>query len=237
VLIERSFDKNNITFIIKMDRLGAHYTRYSGNPFAEWNTTEFEHQSYTNAHSADANNKLSIAQEPDILYEKQVHYLAISSKDRDVVAYPDVNHYVIHLPREFKNIHSIELVQAIIPDQQSVTDEPYLLLKIAEIEDVMASNDRGISDAFAILQLAPPTTTGGFIQIDKRIHENVVKFFHTPKSSLSKMTITITDESSIPFDFGADGPNPPMKNLQNTFVFKITCLEKKRDQIQHRNVF
>lgn len=213
------------------------HNRYSNNQFTEWNTDSYGHQSYPVAHSAESNTQLSVSHEPNIEYEQQIHYLVVSSKDRNTTLYPNVNRYVIHLPREYRNIHSIELIQAIIPDKQQVTDEPYLLLKIDEIEDLMASNDRGISDAFAVLQIAPPTTTGGFIHIDKRIHENVIKYYHTPKSSLSKMSITITDQDSNVFDFGADTPNPPNKSLQNLFVFKVVCLEKKRSTIQQRNLY
>ena len=112
-----------------------------------------------------------------------------------------------------------------------------MLLKIEELEDVMISNDRHISDSFAILQLAQPTTPGGFIMIDKRIHENTVKYFRAPKASLNKMTVSVTDAYGTPFDFGSDSPSPPIKSLQNTFVFKVIILEKKRNVLEHRNVF
>ena len=180
---------------------------------------------------------MSTRQEPDVVYEKTEHYLTVSSRDRDLLTYPNVNKYVINFPKEFKNISTIELIQAIIPDANNVTQEPYILLKIDEIEDVMVSTDRHISDAFAILQLSVPTTTGGFIQIDKRIHENVVKYYKAPKASLSKMSISLIDYIGTPFDFGIDATNLPTKALQNTFVFKIVCLEKQRAQLNHRNVF
>ncbi|WP_323680093.1 hypothetical protein, partial [Exiguobacterium indicum] len=63
-----------------------------------------------------------------------------------------------------------------------------------------------------------------------------IKYFRTPKASLSRMTVTLADYSGQPFDFGADGPTEPLKEFQNTFVFKITTLEKKRT-LGHRNVF
>lgn len=212
-----------------------HYNRY--------NTLNFKPQSgfndldYATAHSLQNNAQLSTSNEPNVTYEEVEHYLCISSRDRDVSLYPETNNYVVHLQSEFKNISSIELVQAIIPDKNSVTSEPYLLLKIQELEDVMVSSDRNISDSFAILQLCPPTTTGGFIQIDKRIHENTIKNFKTPKASLKKMTVSITDYVGAPFNFGTDSPNPPTKALQNTFVFKITCMEKRRESLNHRNVY
>jgi hypothetical protein len=178
-----------------------------------------------------------VQQENNIEYEEVVKYFTISSKDRDVSIYPNVSRYSVNLETEIKNIISIELIQAMIPDKNDVLEEPYLLLKIDELDEVMMSNDRHISDAFAILQLASPTTPGGFIMIDKRIHEQTIKFFRTPKASLNKLTVTITDAYGTPFDFGADTPSPPVKALQNTFVFRVILLEKKRNMLEHRNVY
>lgn len=218
-------------------RLGEHYNRYSDNVFLESNRNQLNNQNYDIVYTNDSNQQYSISQEPDLQYEEKIHYLTISSKDRDVVAYPNVNNYSIKFPNEFKNIHSIELIQAIIPDQNNVQDEPYLLLQVDEIQDVMVSNDKNISNAFAILQLASPTRSGTFIQIDRRIHEYTVKYYDTPKAYLSKMSITILDSEGNPFDFGTDTPSPPNKSFQNTFIFKIVTLEKQRRVLNHRNVY
>jgi hypothetical protein len=50
------------------------------------------------------------------------------------------------------------------------------------------------------------------------------------------MTITISDSDGVPFNFGTDS-NPPEKQYQNTFIFRIQTLEKKRSQLNYRNVF
>lgn len=219
------------------NRLGEHYNRYSKQGFLESNIRKYDNNSYENAYNKSYNQPLSIQQEKNIEYEEVTKYITISSKDRDFETYSSVSRYSINFQTELKNIISIELIQAIIPDKNDVIKEPYLLLKIEELEDVMISNDRNVSDAFAILQLAQPTTTGGFIMVDKRIHENTVKYFRTPKASLNKMTVTVTDAYGTPFNFGSDTPNPPVKNLQNTFVFKVVVLEKKMNVLEHRNVY
>jgi hypothetical protein len=218
-------------------RLGSHYQRYQPQIYQEQNSKAYDQNSYNNVYNPQFNEQLSTSQEPDIVYEKTEHYLTVSSRDRDLSTYPNVNKYVINFPREFKNISTIELIQAIIPDANNVTQEPYILLIIDELEDVMVSTDRHISDAFAILQPCAPTTAGGFIQIDKRIHENVVKYYKAPKASLGRMSISLVDYNGTLFDFGADATDLPTKALQNTFVFKIVCLEKQRAQLNHRNVF
>lgn len=212
------------------------YMRYQQYNVSEYDEGSYKTNKYSDAYSQRFNEELSTKNEKSIEYEKVNNYLTISSKDRDIDAYPNSNSYSIKFNDEFKNIFSIELIQSIIPAKNSVETEPYLLLKIEELEDVMISNDRHVSDSFAILQMAPPTTTGGFIQIDKRIHENTTKFFRIPKASLNKLTISITDCFGTLFNFGTDGPTP-LKALQNTFVFRIVTLEKKRDQLNHRNVY
>lgn len=217
------------------NRLGAHYQRYTTTNFNTVEQPMYSNNNYQTVYTPSSNEQLSIAGERDIQYETCEYYLSVNSKDRDVVTYPSSNRFVINFQHEFKNILNIELIQGIIPDKNSVTSEPYLLLKIDELDDVMISNDRNISDAFAILQLAPPISTGNFIHIDKRIHENVVKIFKTPKSTLNKMTISITDLSGNLFSFGGD--NTVDKAFQSIFVFKIVCLEKRRDALNHRNVF
>lgn len=210
-------------------------SRYTGYPQLKGsNAHTFSSNEYR---QDDPHKNLSVVNESDINYTYNDFYLTVSSKDRDTSAYPNVNRYTIKFPTELRNIYSIELIQGIVPDKNDVMAEPYLLLKIDEVEDIMISVDKHMSDAFAILQLAPPQTSGTFIHIDKRIHENTVKYFRTPKASLSKMTITITDCNGVPFDFGSDSPDPPLKALQNTFVFKVVCVEKNRSVLNHRSVF
>lgn len=214
--------------------------------FLEINSNQYNENKYDSVYREDSNSKYSIIREPDIEYEKQVHYLSVSSRDRNLnnvdwerqgsVMNKYVNSYIIHFTKEYKNIHTIELIQAIIPAKNGSEAEPYLLLTIDEIEEVICSNDKNIANSFAILQLAPPTTQGGFVAIDKTIHENTVKYYQTPKANLSKMTIRIYNSDGVLFDFG---PNSDTlnKEMQNTFIFKIVTLEKKRKEINFRNVY
>ncbi len=179
--------------------------------------------------------KYSLKYEEKIEYMQSEKFLVINSKDRNVTDYPNSNHFCIFFDDTFKNISKIELIQAIIPDKNSVTSEPYLLLNIDEISETMYANDKYISDSFAVLQLCKPITTGGFINIEKRIHENVVKYYNTPKSSLSKMTIKIMTTSGSLFDFGGSGDLS--KEYQVVLVFRITCIDKSTSEIKQRNVY
>lgn len=201
-----------------------------------FNQQKYDANDINKVYSSNFNEKFSITEEQNIEYEEKIFYVSVSSKNRTLSANPYVNNYVVHFPTEFKNIYSIELIQAIIPAKNSVEAEPYLLLDIDEIEDVMISSDLHMSKSFAVLQLSPPVTLGGFIQIDKRIHENTILHFTTPKASLSKMTISIKDCDGNLFDFGVNS-NTLNKSMQNTFVFKIVVGQKKRAQLNQRNVY
>lgn len=232
-----------------MERLGEQYNRYknlnnvmesniyetyNGN-VSDINTDKNYSNDYIKSFNPEYNNQLSVSQEPNIEYETTTHDLVVTSKSRDLLSYPSSSHYVINLSKEYKNIKSISLVQAIIPDQNAVTNEPYLLLKVDELNNNMDCNDKNISDAFAIIQLTPATVSGTFIQNDSRIHEKSVLYFKTPKAQLSKMTITITDSDGIPFNFG--GNTTLTKAYQNVFTFRIVTEEKNRRILQNRAVF
>jgi hypothetical protein len=223
------------------NRFDANYllnqSRKQTNTYNEYNSQDYDRNNFQNVFTTNSNIPFSIQQEPDIEYEKKTHYIFVTSKNRNQTLFPNISRYTIEFPQEFKNIHSIELIQGIIPNVNNVTQEPYLLLKLEEIRDVMVSNDPDISEAFAFLTMASPCTSdGSFIALDKKIHENTPKIYDTPKASLQKLTISITKHDGTLFDFGSD-TNPPNKSIQHTFVFQIVTLEKKRTALSHRNLY
>jgi hypothetical protein len=224
---------NNLNKAYSGVRLGSPYQRYAENIPTKSGSDLITSNAVANYSTPDP--ALSVQAEPDIVYDKKVKYLVVTSRSRDINNYPQESLYNLTLSQEYKNIHSIELVQAIIPDQNNVTAEPYLLLNIKELDQVMDSVDSQIGEAFAILQMTAPVTAGGFIQMDKRVHENVVMYFETPKSSLSRMTISITNIDGVPFNFGGNGSL--LKQYQHTLIFRIVTLEKSRKDLQVRNVY
>lgn len=227
----------------RSDRFDANYysnlnkTQYQQQLPKEYNSNQFNQNNFENVFNKASNIPFSIQQEIDIEYEKKTHFVFITSKNRNTTLFPNISQYAVELPSEFKNIHSIELIQGLVPNVNNVTQEPYLLLKIDEINDVMISNDPNIAESFAFLTMASPCTSDGyFIALDKKIHENTPKIFYTPKASLQKLTISVTKHDGALFNFGSDS-SPPNKSLQHTFVFRIITLEKKRAPLLHRNVY
>jgi hypothetical protein len=217
------------------ERLGQHYNRYQRINTEEFNKNQYKSNDFKNVFSNDFNQQLSVSQEPDIKYEKRDNYLIVSSKDRDTSVYPSSSNFVIQLQQEYKNITSVELIQAIVPDKNNVTVEPYLLLKVNEFENTMESNNKHIYDSFAVLQVCQPTVPDSFLQIDKRIFENVTLNYRTPRASLSKITIQITNSDGSIFDFGGSGTTA--KAYQCLFVFKITTSDSNRTLINNRNLY
>jgi hypothetical protein len=122
----------------------------------EANKKRFEQNNYTNNFSESANRQFSVEQEENIEYKKRNNYLTICSKDRDLTVYPKSSDFVVDLQREYRNITSIELITAIIPDKNNVQSEPFLLLNVKELDVLNDSNNKQISDSFAMLQLTPP---------------------------------------------------------------------------------
>jgi hypothetical protein len=220
------------------ERLGEHYTRYSNNQWIPSNGTLLSQHSTSQVYTTEANQQRSLILEPDVEYSTYERYLVIRSEDRDISNYPQPQNYRINMEHEFRNIDSIELITAIIPDKQNVTREPYLLLDIPELKDEpMECISSVVSNSFAILQMAPAVTSGYFISIDKRTHENVIKYYKNPKASLNSITIRILDNRGALFNFGDDtGGTPPNKEFQNMFVFKIVIKEKSHKQLNHRTV-
>lgn len=217
-------------------RMDEHYKRYQGNTnYDEENRFNLNGNDYETVFNQQNNKQFSVLQETNINYDNREDYLVINTGSRDADTYPNSCKFVLEIDEPLKNVVKIELIQAIIPDRNNVQNQPYLLLKINELENVMLSNDKNISDSFAIIQLTAPTVPGTFIQCDKRITEMVKLSYRTPKAKLDKMTISLTDPLGTIFDFGANGSTDPA--YQCTFVLKVTSKEAARSQLNQRNVF
>lgn len=170
------------------------------------------------------------------MYVKKNHFLVISSKDRDITKYPTSSNFVIHLNNVFKSLCKIELLHATIPDKNNVSNQPYLILNIEELQvNTLRSNNTFIENSFAMLHPCIPVTNNTFMQIDSKLFENTyVEYNITPKATLAKMSIKITNANGELFSFGGD--NTLDLDHQCTFVFKITTLEVPTETLNVRIV-
>ncbi len=150
----------------------------------------------------------------------QYTFVSICSKDRDRNKYPSTSQFTIVLPHAIRNVVSIELVDSVIPNTNSVTNEPYLALAVQELEGAIESLDASLSRAVALLYTANVEHINPFIHT-RQSSGIAVKYYNTVKSSLGKFSVSVLDEEGLVFDFGADNGGSILKTVQTTFIFKI----------------
>ena len=180
-------------------RLGQNYNRYIRTSYATENNP-YPQNDITKVFSQGV--PLSVQQEPVVTYVPIVNFLSINSIDRDVTLYPSPNKYTVFLNEKYKNVQSIELLDATLPDQADIQQEPYLLLQIDQITNTIDSLNTPMQQAFAILKTIPPASPGYFLSVDTNTCEKITKTYRQPLAELSKLTISIRKSDGSLFNFG-----------------------------------
>ena len=176
-------------------------------------------------------NEVFFQRMPEDKYEYNEHYIIIDSKDRDRSKFPNPNNYTIqfnngidgNIEEQFKNIVSIQLVDAILPD--AVTSAvPYLTLDIPELKPSYAGSNNHLSNIFALL--LPETKGTPFARC--KFVSPVLNKFRTPLSSLNKLTIHMKNSDGEFYSFGTDAApgSPAILSLQNQLIFKVVTREQ-----------
>lgn len=154
--------------------------------------------------------------------EKRV-FLVIHSKDRDILQYPSPSSYRVDIANLtgdcYSNVNSISLHSAIIPNCNSVLSEPYLLLKIEELSgSAFAGTNSASQKAMALVMLDKSYDTK-FINIRPDTCRTIQERLTRPY--LTTMTISLTNQYGVPFNFGTDVGAVINDNIQHTLVFEI----------------
>ena len=159
-------------------------------------------------------------------YEYKEHYVFIDSRNRDRTKFPSPNNYTVqfnngddgNIREQFKNIVSIQLVDAIIPDAVASL-VPYLTLDIPELRPSYAGTNSHLSNTFGIL--LPETTGTPFARC--KFVSPVLNKYRTPRASLNKLSLKFKNSDGSLYMFGTDTPPPiqPDITLQNQLIFKI----------------
>jgi hypothetical protein len=142
----------------------------------------------------------------NLINDPDPSYLSIDSHDRDRTKYPNPNEYTIPLVssdttnqhgsvpgKRYKNVTSIELISAVIPNRANVLDEIYLILQVDEITD---------STYDPLCKVFYPKPKASF----DRITIILLKRDGTP--------FNFGTDNTLPAEVNPD--------LQNSFTFKIT---------------
>jgi len=179
-------------------------------------------------------------------------YLFIDSRDRDRNRYPNPNSYRIPLVSSdtesnfrttgtrYKNIYSISLLSAVVPNTNNVLDELYLVLQVDEIDPMYDASNPTCSRAFTKLHFSEVFTTGKFLRLDKGVGDPLTRVFYPkPLASLSSLTISFRKYDGTLFNFGTDSSPPanPIQDFQNSLTFEIvTKITDINEAIGHRNI-
>lgn len=192
-------------------------------------TTE---SNYPDAYNTLNNEQLSVIQEPDIKYELTEHFLSITSGARDPAQPLHYNFYT-NLPKVYENVVKVEMISATFPNVTGITNQPYLVYDIQELNCIDFVNYDSNTSGFAVLPIKP--STGAFI------NPELGCMFHTaytPKQlkKISRLTIKIRDVSGNLYDFGFPNGTTTILN-QNSFILKIVTQDTDRSVLNPRNVY
>ena len=177
-------------------------------------------------------------------------FLSIDSSDRDRSKYPNPFKYTIYMVgtsdqqnvtgHRYKNIHSIELISAILPNVEEITNELYIILQIDELRDVgFNSSNQNLQQAYAKLVMHHHLNDN-FLLLDADNSRPLKRIYYPSlKGSIDKLTITLKKPNGDIIDLGSDSDpdQPPIKDIQNSFTFRIISKIPDVDAaIGHRNI-
>lgn len=177
-------------------------------------------------------------------------FLSIDSSDRDRSKYPNPFKYTIYMVgssdqqnvtgHRYKNIHSIELISAILPNVEEITDELYIILQIDELRDVgFNSSNQNLQQAYAKLVMHKHLNDN-FLLLDADNSRPLKRIYYPSlKGSLDKLTITLKKPNGDIINLGPDSDpdQPPIKDIQNSFTFRIISkIPDVSAAIGHRNI-
>lgn len=175
-------------------------------------------------------------------------YVTINSADRDRAKWPSTSNYCIKLTddepgqpngvigKRYRNIQSVKLLSATVPNIPTALEEPYLLLQIDEVDGMYDAASRASQNAFTKLYFKP--TLGKFLRIDKGVGDPLQRvYWPTPKASIDRLTISIRTYDGDVFDFGADDGVTLDPDVQTSITLEIrTYVPDAASAIGHRNI-
>jgi len=184
----------------------------------------------------------------NLIVNPKSDYVTINSSDRDRKKWPSTSDFCIKLiddepgqpngvvGKRYRNIQSVKLLSAVIPNTNNVIDEPYLLLQIDEIEGMYDSASRPAQNAFSKLYFKP--SPGKFLRLDKGVGDPLTRiYWPTPKATIDRFTMSLRTYDGKVFDFGQDNGDDINQLLQTTFTLEIKdYVPDAKAALSHRNI-
>lgn len=180
------------------------------------------------------------------------HYLSVDSRERDRTVWPNANQFRIPLTGaaelppttraagvRYKNVYSISLLSAVVPNVNNVLDQPYLLLQVDEIDGMYESASPACARAFAKLYFKEVCVNGAYLRRDIGISDAISRvYWPAPRASLDSITVSLRNYDGTLFDVGTDStpPTDPLDDRQTSFTFEIrTFVPDAGAALGHRN--
>ena len=191
-------------------------------------------------------SQMFAAQSPENKYQYRTYYVNIDSNDRNRTIWPDSANFEVrfdsgseyvgaNVPRAFKNVYSVELVDAVYPNVNSVANNMYLLVCCPELSDgigMMDSTNNGTSKILA--KLLPANILGSFVQTLYNDPEITKIVFPTEGKRIDKLTIQFRTNTGALFQFcGTNGASDPASATVATLQTSLTLRIVIRDRIIH----
>ena len=164
---------------------------------------------------------------PDNIHEYQIHrhFVFVSSSLRDRDKYPMTTDFKIDLPKEYRDVISVELTAGNLPNLDSISDDAFLFLDVKDLNHIDTCEN---TDYFGILTLHK-ANSNNFFTLDKSSTNAMPITFRPPKQKLSNVYIKLFHPDKTPVDFGSEASNVSINQLiQTSFVFEIKTRILKR---------
>lgn len=167
----------------------------------------------------------------------RTYYVSIDSRDRDRSVWPRSSQFEVKLDppapyggaqiqRSFRNVLSVELMNAVFPNNNKVLDLQYVYLNIREIDGILDTTCAG-KRFFA--KLLPQHAIGNFVYNYQDIGERAKKVYAFRGARLDKLTVEFRDPAGELVNFGNDNGDKPNPLVQTSLTLKIVVEESNQD--------
>lgn len=184
----------------------------------------------------------------NLIVNPKSDYVTINSADRDRKKWPSTSDFCIKLiddepgqpngvvGKRYRNIQSVKLLSAVVPNTNNVMDEPYLLLQINEVEGMYDAASRPSQNAFTKLYFKPGL--GKFLRLDRGVGDPLTRvYWPTPKATIDRFTVSFRTYDGDVFDFGADDGVQLNPDVQTSITLEIKdYVPDTKTALGHRNI-
>ena len=180
---------------------------------SHYNARNMDFLGYRNQITEPANNS-----EPVVSYEYERQFLLVTSADRNRALYPDPANFHVTLPNIYRDILSIELYGATLPNLAGISNDAYVLMDVPELNHIVGVDG---TSHFGVLSLNRHPSNQ-YLNMDRMSTSDMPVTFRPLKDKLYNMTIRLKHPDGSQVTFGSEpiGTEINMVN-QVSFVFQI----------------